>query len=59
MGKQRGRKAGAGTVEAREYVESGALEQLLTVQKELSYDCLIRLVKAVRFGLGIKKEEVK
>ena len=56
--KQRGRKAGAGTHEARKYVQEGGLDVLLAEVKDLSPEAVARIIKAVRFGLGIKKEKV-
>jgi hypothetical protein len=52
----RGRKADKGTYEAREFVNSGKFDLLLG--GDMSEDCQQRLIKAVKFGLGIKEEEI-
>jgi len=49
----KGRKAEAGTLEAREYVNSGAFEKLLDTT-QISPEGKARLLKAVKFSLGIK-----
>jgi len=53
----RGRKADKGTYEARDYVLKGCLDRLLADEKNLSNEGCHRLIKAVKFGLGIKEEE--
>ena len=57
--KKRGRKAEAGTYEAREYVRAGNLDEVLKDQAlvagELSEEAKARIIKAVKFGLGIKE----
>lgn len=53
----RGRKADVGTYEARGYVLDGCLDRLLADEKDLSNEGCARLIKAVKFGLGIKEEE--
>ena len=55
MEKQRGRKAGAGTLEARDYVNTGGLDRLLADERDLTNAGASRIVKAVKFGLGIKE----
>lgn len=51
--KKRGRTAGEGTLEAREMVNSGAFERLLATAS-ISEVCKARILKAVKFNLGIK-----
>jgi len=53
--KKRGRKAGVGTTEAKKYVNEGLLDTLLEEVKDLSNEGRIRIIKAVKFGLGIKE----
>lgn len=55
MEKKRGRKAGVGTLEAREYVLNNGLDTLLESVNDLSLEAKNRIVKAVKFGLGIKE----
>jgi len=51
MGK--GRKAEAGTYEAREFVKAGNIEKLLE-PCVISQEAKARILKAVKFGLGVK-----
>ena len=57
--KKRGRKALAGTYEARDYVNEGHLNEALTDinAQELSNEARKRIIKAIKFGLGIKETE--
>lgn len=55
--KRRGRKAIAGTYEARDYVNKGLLSRLLVDEKELTDVGAYRIEKAVKFGLGITETE--
>jgi len=57
MSKQKGRKAEAGTYEAREYVQKGFLDRLLADETNLTDAGAFRIIKAVKFGLGIKEEK--
>ena len=50
----KGRKPEPGTLEAREMVHNGKLLDLLAREENLSHDGCIRIMKAVKFGLGIK-----
>ena len=53
--KVRGRKASAGTHDARDYVNSGKFSALLNLEKgTINQETIDRIIKAVRFGLGIK-----
>lgn len=54
----RGRKAEAGTYEARKYVLDGCLDRLFADEKDLSNEVVARIIKAVKFGLGIKEEKI-
>jgi hypothetical protein len=54
----RGRKADVGTYEARIWINKGYLENVLSDMSDLSQEGRVRIIKAVKFGLGIK-EEVK
>ena len=49
----KGRKAQAGTLEARKFVIDGNIEKFLETQ-QISADCKTRLLKAIKFGLGVK-----
>ena len=51
----RGRKADKGTYEAREQII--LICSKISMIKELSEDAQIRVIKALKFGLGIKEEE--
>lgn len=51
----RGRKADKGTYEAREKIN--LICDTIDTIKLLSDDAKIRVIKAVKFGLGIKEEE--
>ena len=51
----RGRKADKGTYEAREKIF--LICDKISMIKELSEDAQIRVIKALKFGLGIKEEE--
>lgn len=50
----RGRKADAGTYEAREYIKSGKMAEVVE-KLEIGADAKVRIMKAVKFGLGIKE----
>lgn len=52
----KGRKADAGTYEARDYVTSIEFEQWINTPK-ISQDAKDRIKKAVLFGLGVKSPE--
>lgn len=54
----RGRKAEVGTYEARKYVLYGCLDRLFSDEKDLSNEACARIIKAVKFGLGIKEEKI-
>jgi len=56
--KQRGRKAEAGTYEARDYVIKGCLDKLFIDKKDVSKEAIARIMKAVKFGLGIKEQTI-
>lgn len=49
----KGRQALAGTYEAREYVGSGKFDVVVN-SLEISQEAKDRLMKATKFGLGIK-----
>jgi len=57
--KQRGRKAGAGTQEAKDFVVRGKLDRFFADRKDISDEGVARIMKAVKFGLGIKDEVMK
>lgn len=64
MKKQRGRKAGTGTLEAREFVKTGQLEKVLkdpalVADSSLTEEGAKRIIKAVKFGLGIKETKTE
>jgi len=54
---KKGRKALAGTYEARDYVNKGHFVEFLKGNSKniASEICIERIVKAVKFGLGIKE----
>jgi len=51
----RGRKAESGTIEAREYINSGRLDGFISRIEDLSSEAKTRIIKAYKFGLGIKE----
>ena len=54
----RGRRAGEGTIEAKELVTNGGLEEML-LNANVKEVVLKRVMKAVKFGLGIKESVVE
>jgi hypothetical protein len=54
----KGRKAEAGTYEAREFVNKGLLDKLFADVK-ISNEAVARIIKATKFGLGIKIQSIE